>query len=80
MDDSNVNLLVGRKILERFGYKDVETASDGQQAVEAADKTQYDLILMDLQMPVLDGVSANKRIQDSPLSGQVRGRIVCCKV
>ena len=69
MDDNVVNVTVGRRILEMFGYMDVASALDGQQAIEAAEKKQYDLILLDLQMPVLDGFSAHKRIQASPLAG-----------
>lgn len=52
-----------------FGYKDVASALDGQQAIEAAEQKHYDLILLDLQMPVLDGFSAHKRIKASPLAG-----------
>lgn len=52
-----------------FGYENIACAMDGQQAIEEAEKQQYDLILLDLQMPVLDGYSAHKRIQASPLAG-----------
>ncbi|KAL7420434.1 hypothetical protein Q5752_004384 [Cryptotrichosporon argae] len=69
VDDSAVNVSVCCRILELFGYKDVDSASDGLQAAEAADKTRYDLILLDLQMPVLDGFGALGLIQASPLAG-----------
>ncbi|KAJ9094752.1 hypothetical protein QFC21_005910 [Naganishia friedmannii] len=49
IDDSNVNVAVGRKILSKFGYKDIDVCYDGLQAVEAAERTTYDLMLMDLQ-------------------------------
>lgn len=52
-----------------FGYNNVTSANDGQQAIEAAEIRMYDLILLDLQMPVLDGYEAQKRIQASPLAG-----------
>lgn len=68
MDDNDVKITVGKRILELFGYKGIDSACDGQQAIEAAEKTQYDLILLDLQMPILDGFSAQKRIRSSPLS------------
>jgi CheY-like chemotaxis protein len=48
VDDNAVNLLVGRRILGMFGYDKVETAADGQLAVQAAEKNRYDVILMDL--------------------------------
>lgn len=69
VDDNAVNVTVGRRILELFGYKSVVSAGDGQQAIDAAEKAQYDLILLDLQMPVLDGFTAQERIHKSPLAG-----------
>ncbi|KLT44142.1 hypothetical protein CC85DRAFT_32503 [Cutaneotrichosporon oleaginosum] len=70
VDDSPVNVAVCRRILELYGYKEVDAASDGMQAVEMAEKHRYDLILLDLQMPILDGFGALKRIRDSPLAGE----------
>ena len=52
-----------------FGYDPVDSAADGQQSVEMAEKTRYDVILMDLQMPIMDGMTAMSRIQASPLAG-----------
>lgn len=69
VDDNKVNVLVGTKILGMFGYDCIASAADGQQAVEAAESEAYDLILLDLQMPVLDGYSALERITASPLAG-----------
>ena len=65
VDDNAVNVTVGKRILEMFGYKSVSSASDGQQAIEKAEAKHYDLILLDLQMPVLDGFTAQKRIRAS---------------
>ncbi|BEJ17086.1 hypothetical protein CspHIS471_0604870, partial [Cutaneotrichosporon sp. HIS471] len=70
VDDSPVNVAVCRRILELYGYKEADAASDGMQAVEMAEKRRYDLILLDLQMPILDGFGALKRIRDSPLAGE----------
>lgn len=69
VDDNQTNVLVGRRILEMLGYKDVTSASDGLQGFEQAEKKQYDLILMDLQMPVMDGFTSLERIHASPLTG-----------
>lgn len=69
VDDNAVNRTVGKRILEMYGYNKVVTANDGQQGLDAAEKTSYDLVLMDLQMPVMDGFTAQKRIQASPLAG-----------
>lgn len=70
VDDAPVNIQVCRRILELYGYKDVDSATDGLQATELAEKRRYDLILLDLQMPVLDGFGALERIQASPLAGE----------
>lgn len=51
VDDSPVNIAVCRRILELYGYNGVDSAADGIQATEMAEKRRYDLILMDLQMP-----------------------------
>ena len=53
-----------------LGYKDIPSASNGLEGFEMAEKTHYDVILMDLQMPIMDGYTALERIMDSPLTGQ----------
>ncbi|KAJ9105540.1 hypothetical protein QFC19_003522 [Naganishia cerealis] len=69
VDDSSVNVMVGRKLLQRFGYNEIDVCYDGLQAVAAAEKKEYDLIFMDLQMPVADGYSATAQIQASKSTG-----------
>lgn len=69
VDDNLVNLKVGKRILAMFGYANVASATDGRMAIEAAEKHHFDLILMDLQMPILDGFTAHERIKASPLAG-----------
>jgi CheY-like chemotaxis protein len=70
VDDNPTNVLVGRRILEMLGYKDIPSATNGLEAFEMAEKTHYDVILMDLQMPVMDGYTSLERIMASPLTGQ----------
>lgn len=61
-EDHPVNQLVLRKLLEPFGCE-LTIVEDGQSAVDAAFAADWDLILMDLQMPVLDGVAAVRKIR-----------------
>lgn len=62
-DDTHDNQLVVSRILERHGY-DVTVASDGQQAVALWQQHPFDVVLMDVQMPELDGYDATALIRD----------------
>jgi signal transduction histidine kinase/CheY-like chemotaxis protein len=68
-EDNAVNCLVATRMLERLGYA-VETVSDGRQAVEAWRCGGHDLILMDCQMPELDGYQAAREIRSSEPPGR----------
>ena len=63
-EDNPQNQRVATRFLESAGAR-VEIALDGQAAVEMAAKTRYDVILMDLQMPVVDGKQAAVAIRDA---------------
>lgn len=62
VEDNPVNQTVATKVLERNGYK-VTVAGDGQEAIEWFEKKRFDVILMDVQMPVLGGLDATKAIR-----------------
>ncbi len=63
-DDEDIRLVM-RLSLEDFGYRVVE-AGTGEEAVEVAWRVCPHIILMDLSLPVLDGLSATKRIRQDP--------------
>lgn len=64
-DDTEDIRLVLRLVLERKGHRVVE-AADGRQAVEIATRERPDVILMDLNMPVMDGIEATKYLREQP--------------
>jgi CheY-like chemotaxis protein len=61
-EDNPVNQLVARAVLEGIGME-VEIVGDGQQAVAAALAGSFDVVLMDCQMPVMDGLSATRQLR-----------------
>ena len=72
VEDNPVNLLVAQKLLSVLGYE-CDTAPNGEVALSHMASGSYDLVLMDCQMPVLDGYSATRRWREHE-AGQAPGK------
>ncbi len=70
VDDGRVNQIVARRILEQIGCV-VTVANDGREACDLHAQEGFDLILMDWEMPVMDGDEASRRIRQTELMRQV---------
>ena len=64
VEDNPVNQMVTSRLLTDLGHE-VDVAANGQKALEAIQEKAYDLVLMDCQMPILDGYEATRSIRDS---------------
>jgi PAS domain S-box-containing protein len=63
VEDNRVNQMVAKLMLKRLGYQISAIANNGLEAVQAVQNDSYDLILMDVQMPKMDGLAATKMIR-----------------
>ncbi len=70
VEDNELNLKLVRDVLSYAGYQVLEARS-GEQGVELATECQPDLILMDLQLPGIDGTETLRQLRSSPLTQEV---------
>ena len=69
VEDNEINQQVAKEILEGAGLN-VSLAGNGQEAIDAIQKNEYDAVLMDVQMPVMDGYTATREIRN--LKSEIR--------
>ncbi|MEJ8566100.1 ATP-binding protein [Elongatibacter sediminis] len=67
-DDDLTNQLVTRRQLEALGVADIDVVNNGEQAVQAVEREPYDVVMLDCNMPVVDGYEAARRIRQRGLS------------
>ncbi|RMG18052.1 MAG: response regulator [Bacteroidetes bacterium] len=65
VEDDEVNLMIAEHILGREGYE-VAKVNNGEEAIEIVRNQQFDMILMDIEMPIMDGLEATPLIRKLP--------------
>lgn len=70
IEDNEQNLYLIRYILEKNGYE-VAAATDGMAGIEAAAAVRPDLILLDIQLPVMDGYTVARRLREDPRTAPI---------
>ncbi|AHB41257.1 TPA: response regulator [Patescibacteria group bacterium] len=64
VDDDSTNIMLLDRILKRMGIVDIAIAENGKEAVEICKENDFNTILMDIRMPIMDGFEATKIIKE----------------
>ncbi|MBC8147953.1 MAG: response regulator, partial [Bacteroidetes bacterium] len=74
VEDNPINVKLAMINLQRLGHK-IDVANNGQIAVNKYKENTYDLILMDIEMPIMDGIEATKLIREMENQNNLKSKV-----
>jgi two-component system chemotaxis response regulator CheY len=71
VDDSSTMRRIQKNTLAKIGYSDVDEAEDGEEAFQNVTQNEYSIVLMDWNMPIMDGITCLKKIKSTDATKNV---------